>query len=205
MWVPEGAACCASLPAQPLATSAPSATQGRIPASDTPCAGPRLTSFDPHAPRRLPAPCSISPLSPFALIHAAASVKLPEVVAKLREEQEAVIAKHGSEITKTALDDMTYAEAVVKEGQFWAPSGPFNFRWVQWQGAGAIGVGQGGWRARHRVPLWWGAPELLTLCAAPLFTALLTPCEPSAPHVLAPPHLLLTRLHLAAGSPAGVR
>jgi cytochrome P450 len=41
----------------------------------------------------------------------------PAALQALREEQEAVVAKHGQQITAAALRDMHYAEAVIR----WAP------------------------------------------------------------------------------------
>lgn len=38
----------------------------------------------------------------------------PQVMEKLREEQRAVVAKHGDTITPAALKEMTYSDAVIK-------------------------------------------------------------------------------------------
>ena len=38
----------------------------------------------------------------------------PQVLEKLREEQRALVAKHGEAITPAVLKDMTYADAVIK-------------------------------------------------------------------------------------------
>jgi hypothetical protein len=38
----------------------------------------------------------------------------PEVVEKLRQEQQQVVAKHGEQLTAAALKDMVYADAVIR-------------------------------------------------------------------------------------------
>lgn len=38
----------------------------------------------------------------------------PEVVQKLRAEQQALVSKHGQRITPAVLKDMVYADAVIK-------------------------------------------------------------------------------------------
>lgn len=48
---------------------------------------------------------------------------------RLRAEQQELIAKHGEGVTKAVLDQMTYADAVIRETQMVYPSAPVGFRY----------------------------------------------------------------------------
>jgi len=56
--------------------------------------------------------------------------QLPEVYAKLREEQARVVAEHGPALTRKALDASTYLDCLTKEVQYLHPSASMNFRWA---------------------------------------------------------------------------
>jgi hypothetical protein len=43
----------------------------------------------------------------------------PEVVQQLRQEQAAVLARHGEQLTSAAIKDMEYADAVIRCGLLW--------------------------------------------------------------------------------------
>lgn len=62
--------------------------------------------------------------------HTHTNTQLPDVVERLRGEQAQIIAAHGPDLSRSALDAMSDLDAVIKEVQYLQPAGNIGIRCV---------------------------------------------------------------------------